>query len=62
MEFGQKRGFSRANPQSLYLPIILDPAYHYEACNVEAQLANPQCAAMVDAAAAGIQKTVAGIG
>jgi len=34
-------GFSRANPQSLYLPIILDPAYHYEACNVEAQLGNP---------------------
>ncbi len=34
-------GFSRANPQSLYLPIILDPAYHYEACNVEAQMENP---------------------
>ena len=34
-------GFSRANPQSLYLPIILDPAYHYEACNVEEHLANP---------------------
>src|SRR6202012_6220635 len=34
-------GFSRANPQSLYLPIILDPAYHYEANNVEAQLDNP---------------------
>ena len=34
-------GFSRANPQSLYLPIILDPSYHYEAVNVEAQLANP---------------------
>ena len=34
-------GFSRANPQSLYLPIILDPEYHYEANNVEAQLANP---------------------
>ncbi len=34
-------GFSRANPQSLYLPIILDPAYHYEACNVEEELANP---------------------
>jgi maltose alpha-D-glucosyltransferase/alpha-amylase len=33
-------GFSRANPQSLYLPIILDPAYHYEADNVEEQLAN----------------------
>jgi len=34
-------GFSRANPQSLYLPIILDPAYHYEANNVEAQLDSP---------------------
>ena len=34
-------GFSRANPQSLYLPIILDPGYHYEANNVEVQLANP---------------------
>ncbi len=34
-------GFSRANPQSLYLPIILDPEYHYEAVNVETQLGNP---------------------
>ncbi len=34
-------GFSRANPQSLYLPIITDPGYHYEANNVEVQLANP---------------------
>ncbi len=34
-------GFSRANPQSLYLPIILDPSYHYEATNVETQLDNP---------------------
>lgn len=34
-------GFSNANPQSLYLPIILDPEYHYEACNVEAQQRNP---------------------
>ncbi len=34
-------GFSRANPQSLYLPIILDPEYHYEAVNVEAQQGNP---------------------
>ena len=23
-------GFSRANPQSLYLPVIIDPGYHYE--------------------------------
>ncbi|OGS21731.1 MAG: maltose alpha-D-glucosyltransferase [Elusimicrobia bacterium RIFOXYA2_FULL_39_19] len=28
-------GFSRANPQKLYLPIIIDPEYHYEAINVE---------------------------
>ena len=30
-------GFSRANPQRLYLPVIIDPEYHYEAVNVEAQ-------------------------
>ncbi len=34
-------GFSRANPQALYLPIIYDPEYHYEAVNVEGQLGNP---------------------
>lgn len=34
-------GFSPANPQQLYLPITLDPEYHYEAVNVEAQLRNP---------------------
>jgi maltose alpha-D-glucosyltransferase/alpha-amylase len=34
-------GFSRANPQKLYLPITLDPEYHYEAVNVEAQDLNP---------------------
>lgn len=30
-------GFSRANPQRLYLPLVVDPHYHYEAVNVEAQ-------------------------
>ena len=34
-------GFSAANPQRLYLPVILDPEYHYEAVNVETQQANP---------------------
>ena len=34
-------GFSRANPQKLYLPIIIDPEYHYETVNVEAQENNP---------------------
>jgi maltose alpha-D-glucosyltransferase/alpha-amylase len=33
-------GFSRANPQKLHLPIIIDPAYHYESVNVEAQQEN----------------------
>jgi maltose alpha-D-glucosyltransferase/alpha-amylase len=33
-------GFSRANPQSLYLPINLDPENHYEAVNVEVQERN----------------------
>ncbi len=34
-------GFSRANSQRLYLPVIIDPEYHYEAVNVEAQQNNP---------------------
>jgi maltose alpha-D-glucosyltransferase/alpha-amylase len=35
-------GFSRANPQKLYLPVVIDPQYHHEAINVEAQQNNPQ--------------------
>ncbi|TME97983.1 MAG: maltose alpha-D-glucosyltransferase [Chloroflexi bacterium] len=34
-------GFSGANRQRLYLPVVTDPEYHYEAINVEAQAANP---------------------
>jgi maltose alpha-D-glucosyltransferase/alpha-amylase len=34
-------GFSSANPQKLYLPVIIDPEYHAEAINVEAQQNNP---------------------
>lgn len=34
-------GFSRANPQRLYLPVIIDPEYHFEAVNVEAANNNP---------------------
>jgi maltose alpha-D-glucosyltransferase/alpha-amylase len=30
-------GFSKANPHRLYLPVIIDPEYHYEVINVEAQ-------------------------
>jgi len=34
-------GFSPTNPQRLYLPVIIDPEYHYEALNVENQAKNP---------------------
>ncbi len=34
-------GFSRANPQKLFLPVIISPEYHYEVINVEVQQANP---------------------
>ena len=33
-------GFSPANPQKLYLPVIIDPEYHYEVVNVESQKNN----------------------
>jgi len=33
-------GFSKANPQKLFLPVIIDPEYNYEAINVENQLKN----------------------
>jgi maltose alpha-D-glucosyltransferase/alpha-amylase len=34
-------GFSSANRQRLYLPVVVDPEYHYEAVNVETQQRNP---------------------
>jgi|MTBAKSStandDraft_1061840.scaffolds.fasta_scaffold00402_8 maltose alpha-D-glucosyltransferase/alpha-amylase len=34
-------GFSRTNPQRLYLPAVIDPEYHYESVNVENQQRNP---------------------
>jgi len=34
-------GFSRADPQRLFLPPIMDPVYGYEAVNVEAQTRDP---------------------
>ncbi|WP_013325069.1 maltose alpha-D-glucosyltransferase [Gloeothece verrucosa] len=34
-------GFSRANSQRLYLPVIVDAEYYYETVNVEVQRANP---------------------
>ena len=34
-------GFSTCNPQQLYLPLIIDHEYHYEAINVETSRRNP---------------------
>jgi maltose alpha-D-glucosyltransferase/alpha-amylase len=34
-------GFSRCDPARLYLPLIMDPVYGYQAVNVEAQQRNP---------------------
>ena len=34
-------GFSRTDPQRLYLPVIMDPIYGYQAVNVEAQSRDP---------------------
>ncbi|APH70420.1 maltose alpha-D-glucosyltransferase [Aquibium oceanicum] len=34
-------GFSRANPQQLYLPVIMDPIYGYQAVNAESQQRDP---------------------
>lgn len=33
-------GFSAANPQRLFLPVTIDPEFHYEAVNVEVQQKN----------------------
>ena len=34
-------GFSRGNPQKLYLPVVVDTEYHYQTVNVAAQQAAP---------------------
>jgi len=34
-------GFSRANAQRLFLPVVIDPGFSYEAINVESQHDNP---------------------
>ncbi len=34
-------GFSRADPQRLYLPLIMDPIYGFQAVNAEAQARDP---------------------
>jgi maltose alpha-D-glucosyltransferase/alpha-amylase len=33
-------GFSRVNPQRLYMPVVIEPEYHFESVNVENQVSN----------------------
>ncbi len=39
--YDRNAGFSRADTERLYSPVITNPLYHYEAINVEAQLRSP---------------------
>lgn len=43
MQWSEDRnaGFSRANPQRLFLPVVIDAAYHYASRNVEVELSGP---------------------
>ncbi len=41
-EPNKNAGFSKAHPQSLYLPLIVDPEYHYETVNVANQQNNTE--------------------
>ena len=44
-------GFSEANPQRLYSPVIIDPEYLFETVNVENAAEEPALAVVVDEAA-----------
>ena len=41
-------GFSRANPQKLYLPVIIDPEYHYESAQCRKSAEKSLFAPLVD--------------
>jgi maltose alpha-D-glucosyltransferase/alpha-amylase len=55
-------GFSRANPQSLYLPVVIDTEYHYEALNVEQQQNNPHSLLWTMKRLIGLRKRFAAFG
>ena len=50
MQWSTDKTQAPRQPQQLYLPIIIDPEYHYEAVNVEIQEQKPLFLALVDAA------------
>ena len=48
---GWNAGFSEADPEQLYLPLISNPVYGYQAVNVESQRRRRELAARLDAPA-----------
>ena len=54
-------GFSRANPQRLILPVIIDPEYHYEADQRRGAAEQPALALVVDQAAHRAAQAVPGL-
>ena len=54
-------GFSRVDPERLYSPVIADPAYGYQAVNVETQLRTASSLARVDPEARGRAQAVEGV-
>jgi maltose alpha-D-glucosyltransferase/alpha-amylase len=50
-------GFSRADPQQLYLPPIMDPIYGYQSTNVEAQIRDPSSLLSWTKRMLGVRKT-----
>ena len=53
-------GFSRANPQKLYLPVVIDPEYHFETVNVEARASQSIFFAVVGQASRDLAQDVPG--
>lgn len=55
-------GFSRANPQRLYLPVITDAPFHYSSRNVEVEQSRPQSLLWWMRRVVGLRKQYAAMG
>ena len=64
MQWSEDRnaGFSRANPQQLFLPVIIDAAYHYASRNVEVEQSQPDSMLWWMRRVIGLRKTCSSCG
>ena len=64
MQWSEDRnaGFSRANPQQLFLPVIIDAAYHYASRNVEVEQSQPNSMLWWMRRVIGLRKTCSSCG